>query len=313
MSATALPWIDAAALERLMPVADAVATVEAAVRAGLDPSGDPPRGIVETTHGQLLLMPAETPDAVGIKVTSVAPGNPERGLPRIQAVYVLMDAGTLTPIALMDGTALTALRTAAVSGVAVRRLAAPDAARLVVFGSGPQADAHIRALCAVRPIEDVVVVGRDPGRAAACADRAAALGLRARAGSVKNVADADIVVCATTARTPLFDGAGVRDGACVVAVGSHEPDARELDAELLGRATVVVEDRATALREAGDVVIAVREGRLSVDALVALADVITSGEIRLSAGPRVFKSVGMSWQDLVVATEIHRRNTRAPR
>ena len=311
MSSAALPWIDAAAIDRLMPVADAVDAVENAVRAGLDPAGDPPRTAVATTSGQLLLMPAEIPDGVGIKVTSVAPGNPARGLPRIQAVYVLMDADTLTPVALLDGTALTVLRTAAVSAVAVRRLAEPDAARVVVFGSGPQADGHIRALSAVRPIGEVVVVGRDPHRAADCAGRAEALGLRATTGSAEDVADADIVVCATTARAPLFDGALVRDGACVVAVGSHEPDARELDAELLARATVVVEDSATALREAGDVILAVREGRLRADALVGLADVITSGEIQLSAGPRVFKSVGMSWQDLVVATGIHRRNTRA--
>jgi len=310
MRSTALPWVDGAAIDRLMPVADAVDAVEAALRAGLDPSGDPPRGVVDTAHGQLLLMPAESPDGVGIKITSVAPRNPSRGLPRIQAVYVLMDADTLTPVALLDGTALTVLRTAAVSAVAVRRLAEPVAARVVVFGSGPQADGHIQALCAVRPIEEVVVVGRDPERAADCAGRAAARGLRATTGSAEDVAAADIVVCATTARSPLFNGVLVRDGACVVAVGSHEPDARELDAELLARATVVVEDPRTALREAGDVILAVREGRLREDALVGLADVITAGEIRLSSGPRVFKSVGMSWQDLVVATEVHRRNSQ---
>jgi ornithine cyclodeaminase/alanine dehydrogenase-like protein (mu-crystallin family) len=118
-------------------------------------------------------------------------------------------------------------------------------------------------------------------------------------------------VCATTARRPLFDGNLVRDGVCVVTVGSHEPDARELDPELLARATVVVEDSATALREAGDVILAVREGRLREDALVELADLIRAGEIQLSGAPRVFKSVGMPWQDLVVATEVHRRSNLA--
>jgi ornithine cyclodeaminase len=311
MSSPPLPWIDAATLERLLPAADAVEAVEAALRGGLDPSKDPPRGVVDTAHGQLLLMPAETSDGVGVKVTSVAPANPARGLPRIQAVYVLMDAETLTPVALLDGTALTVVRTAAVSAAAVSGLAAEDAARIVVFGSGPQADGHLQALCAVRPVTDVVVVGRDPARAASCAERAAALGLRATVGSAEDVADADIVVCATTARRPLFDGNLVRDGVCVVAVGSHEPDARELDPELLARATVVVEDSATALREAGDVILAVREGRLREDALVELADLIRAGEIQLSGGPRVFKSVGMPWQDLVVATEVHRRSNLA--
>jgi ornithine cyclodeaminase len=297
-----------------MPVADAVDVVERALRAGLDPSADPPRGVVDTASGQLLLMPAEAPDGVGVKIVSVAPGNPARGRPRIQAVYLLLDAGSLTPVALLDGTALTVVRTAAVSAVAVRRLAAPDASRLVLFGSGPQAWGHLEALRAVRPVRDVVVVGRDSARATAFAERAGALGLQAAVGAPGDVADADLVVCATTARTPLFDGSLVRDTACVVAVGSHEPDARELDAGLLGRGTVVVEDPATALREAGDVVLAIAEGRLDDAALVGLAEVVAGAEGPPPTGsPRIFKSVGMSWQDLVVAGEVHRRRQGAQR
>jgi ornithine cyclodeaminase/alanine dehydrogenase-like protein (mu-crystallin family) len=308
------PWIDAAELGRLMPVADAVDVLERALLGGLDPSADPPRAAVGTASGQLLLMPAETPAGVGVKITSVAPANPARGLPRIQAIYVLMDAGTLTPVALLDGTALTVVRTAAVSALAVRRLAAPDAARLVVFGSGPQAEGHVRSLRAVRPVREVTVVGRDRARATACADRVAAPGLETRAGSPEDVADADLVVCATTARSPLFDGALVRNEACVVAVGSHEPDARELDAGLLARGTVVVEERAAALREAGDVVLAISEGRLDGGSLVALADLVTgAAEVPSPRAPRIFKSVGMSWQDLVVATEVHRRRHAAAR
>ena len=115
---------------------------------------------------------------------------------------------------------------------------------------------------------------------------------------------ADVVVCATSARSPVFDSALLRDDAVVVAVGSHEPDARELDAALLGRATVVVEDIATALREAGDVVLAIADGTLTADDLVPMRDVLT-GAIALPADrPLVFKSVGMSWQDLVVAAAV---------
>jgi ornithine cyclodeaminase len=311
---SSLPWIEAAELARLLPMADAVDVLERALLDGLDPSADPPRGAVATAAGQLLLMPAETSAGVGVKLTSVAPANPARGLPRIQAVYVLMDAGTLTPVALMDGTALTVVRTAAVSALAVRRLAAPDASRLVVFGSGPQAEGHVLALRAVRPVREVTVVGRDRGRATACAQRVAAPGLAARVGSPEDVADADLVVCATTARSPLFDGALIRNGACVVAVGSHEPDARELEAGLLARGTVVVEDRAAALREAGDVVLAISEGRLDAGSLISLADLVTgAAEIPPPRAPRIFKSVGMSWQDLVVATEVHRRRHAADR
>lgn len=307
MSSAPLPWIDAGEMARLLPMADAVDVVERALVGGLDPSGDPPRGVVETSAGQLLLMPAEVPGGVGIKVASVAPGNPARGLPRIQAVYLLLDPGTLTPVALLDGTALTVLRTSAVSAVAVRRLARPDASRAVVFGAGPQALGHIEALQAVRPLQDVVVVGRDPDRAAACAEWVAATGLAARVGSPDDVATADIVVCATTARTPLFDGGLIADGTCVVAVGSHEPEARELEGGLLGRASVVVEEATTALREAGDVVMAVSEGYLEPASLLGLAEVVTNGWTGSPDRPRVFKSVGMSWQDLVVANDVHRR------
>ena len=117
---------------------------------------------------------------------------------------------------------------------------------------------------------------------------------------------ADVVVCATSARSPVFDSALLRDDAVVVAVGSHEPDARELDAPLLGRATVVVEDIATALREAGDVVLAIAESMLTAADLVPMRDVLT-GDVALPTDrPLVFKSVGMSWQDLVVAAAVVR-------
>ena len=305
-----LPWIDAERVARLLPIADTVAVIEDALLAGLDPRTDPPRTAVTTASGQLLLMPAEATSRVGVKVASVAPDNPARGLARIQAVYVLMDAETLTPLALLDGTAVTSVRTPAVSAVAVRHLTDAGASRLVVFGSGPQAWGHVQALRAIRSVAEVVVVGRRRDRAHSFAERVRASGLQASVGEASAVADADLVVCATTAGEPLFDGDLVPDHACVVAVGSHEPHRRELDAGLLRRASVVVEDAGTALREAGDVVMAVREGALGPDELIGLADVVT-GRARIGPErPRVFKSVGMSWQDLVVATEIHRRHGR---
>ncbi|MGH3587822.1 MAG: hypothetical protein ACRDQ0_16020, partial [Pseudonocardia sp.] len=132
-------------------------------------------------------------------------------------------------------------------------------------------------------------------------DRAAADGLAARTGTPADVADADLVVCATTARTPLFDGALLRPDATVVAVGSHEPDAAEVDATTVCGATVVVEARATALREAGDVIGPVRAGRLDPDALIELADLVRGTAPVPPSRPRLFKSVGMAWEDLVLA------------
>jgi ornithine cyclodeaminase len=303
-----LPFLDADAVVGALPYADAVDALERALAGGLDPAAAVDRSVVDVAHGQLLLMPAETATATGVKLATVAPGNAAHGLPRIQAVYVLLDRTTLRPLALLDGTALTTLRTPAVSAVAVRHLADPAASRLVVFGSGPQAWGHVEAVRAVRPLESVVVVGRDRARADALAGRVGGSGLHAEAGTPEAVGKADVVVCATTAAEPLFDGALLQPGACVVAVGSHEPDRRELDPALVARAAdeggLVVESVATALREAGDVVMAVAEGILDPAGLVDLAAVV--GRER-RPGVSVFKSVGMGWQDLVVAEAVLER------
>ena len=319
-----LPFLDAAALAERLSMSDAVDALEAALQAGLDPAADPQRTSVPTPNGDLLLMPSAA-GAVAVKLVSIAPANPDRGLPRIQGVVVLFDPVTLTPVALIDGAALTTLRTPAVSALAVRHAARADAHRLVVFGAGPQADGHIAAMRAVRPITDVVIVGRDPGRAQALADRwsgrsapdssarvgpwasvepgaSIAPGLTVRVGSAADVADADLIVCATTAREPLFDGRSVRPGACVVAVGSHEPSARELDADLVRRSQVVVEDVATALREAGDLILA----DVPASDLLTLADLVHGRRPpQREPSPVVVKTVGMAWQDAVVAAAAH--------
>ncbi|MFI7611960.1 ornithine cyclodeaminase family protein [Nonomuraea terrae] len=309
---SALPYLDAATVERLVPMERAVDVLEDALRAGLDPEATPQRPIVDVPAGQLLLMPAATGRYAGVKAVTIAPANSERGLPRIQGTYLLFDGESLAPLAVLDGIALTSLRTPAVSALAVRHLAEPDARRLVVFGSGPQAWGHVLALRAVRPVRDVTVVGRDLDRAEALAARCRDLGLTARgltsaaAGPVAEavagaVAGADLVACCTTAREPLFPGELVRDGATVVAVGSHEPDARELGDDLVARATVVVEARTAALEEAGDVIVAIRRGTITSRHLAGdLADLI-AGRVVAGPGPRVFKSTGMAWEDLVVA------------
>lgn len=303
-----LPWLDADTVASSLPFPDAIDALERALADGLDPTGDPGRTIVEIDRGQLLLMPAQTGDGVGVKIITSAPDNPAAGLPRIQGIYLLCDAQTLAPVALLDGAELTLRRTPAVSALGARLLAAPDAERLVVFGTGPQAWAHIEALRGVRPWTDLVVVGRDAERTRRLTHRAADAGMPARTGDARSVSEADVVVCTTSASEPLFPGDAVPDTACVIAMGSHEPHARELDGTLLGRASVVVEDRATALREAGDVILAVSEGALRAEDLINLADVVT-GRVEVDpATPRVFKTVGMAWQDLVVAAATYRNH-----
>jgi ornithine cyclodeaminase/alanine dehydrogenase-like protein (mu-crystallin family) len=269
--------------QRLGPVA-AVEALEAALCAGLDPEAEPERGIVDVDRGQLLVMPSAAAAHPVVKLVTVG------GRPRIQGVCVVFDGATLAPAAVIDAIALTTVRTAAVSALAVRHLAVPDARRLVVFGRGPQGQAHVAAMRSVRPIEQVDLVGRDT------------------AGAGDLVAAADIVCCCTTAREPLFDGGLVADHATVVAIGSHEPVSRETDDALARRATVVVESRGAALREAGDVVLAIAAGALQPDELVTLAELARSEAERDPGRPRLFKSVGMAWEDAVVASALMARH-----
>jgi ornithine cyclodeaminase/alanine dehydrogenase-like protein (mu-crystallin family) len=298
-------WIDSSTIHSALSYPDAVVAVAAAVTAGMGVT--PPRQTVDTSRGQILLMPSELGAYAGVKVVTIAPDNPALGLPRISGVYVLFDAATLVPIAQLDAPALTAVRTAAVSALAVDRLAPTTASRLVVFGAGPQAHAHVTALAAIRPVRSIDVIARTVEKAGAVARTAASLGMAARILTTTEatgaIEAADLVVCCTTAREPLFDSAGLPAQATVVAVGSHEPDARELDAALIRRATVVVESRASA-RTAGDVVLA---GEVTDLVAGDLADLM-SGRIAVAPDrPRVFKSVGEAWEDLAVAAAIYSR------
>ena len=297
-------YLDAAAVAALGPAA-AVDAIRDALLAGLDPAADPPRVPVDLDTGQFLLMPsqaasADRPDAgaAGVKVVTVAPANPGRGLPRIQAVYLLFDHESLTLRAILDGAALTTLRTPAVSVAAVLDHLPDRPLRLAVVGAGPQAVAHAATMAAVHRVERSTYLVREPGRAPA---GALALGTPAAEEALR---EADVVVCATSARAPVLDSALLRDDVVVVAVGSHEPDARELDGALLARSTVVVEDRATALREAGVVVLGIAEGALTAVDLVPLRDLVAGASVAPAGRPLVFKSVGMSWQDLVVARAV---------
>jgi ornithine cyclodeaminase/alanine dehydrogenase-like protein (mu-crystallin family) len=290
-------FLDADAVHALGSAA-AVRAISDALRGGLDPATDPPRASVALSHGQFLLMPSEAPAAAGVKVVTVAPDNPARGLPRIQGTYLLFDRATLALRAVLDGTALTTLRTPAVSVAAVLPRLPDRPLQVAVVGAGPQATGHVATPAAVRPVASATHLVRDPSRTPLDAVRLGS------APADEVLRTADVVVCATSARSPVFDSALLRDDAVVVAVGSHEPDARELDAPLLGRATVVVEDVATALREAGDVVLAIAEGMLTAADLVPMHDVVTGVFSPPADRPLVFKSVGMSWQDLVVAEAV---------
>jgi ornithine cyclodeaminase/alanine dehydrogenase-like protein (mu-crystallin family) len=297
-----VPFLDGDEVWRRLPMPAAIDALEAAFRDG-DPSATPLRSHIETTRGTLLLMPAVGDAGVGVKLVTLTDANPAAGLPLIHAVYALFDPVTQAPSLLADGAALTALRTAAVSGLATRHLARTDASRLVIFGAGVQAASHLEAMIAVRPIADLTVVTRTPARAEALLARARAMGIDASGGGPDAVSGADIVCTCTTAAAPLFDGDALAVGAHVNAVGAFRPDAREVDTAMVRRARVVVETRAAALEEAGDLLIPIGEGAIRPEHVRAdLQEVVRGAEVR--SGPRditFFASVGLAFEDLAVA------------
>jgi ornithine cyclodeaminase len=264
----------------------------------------------DAPEGMLLLMPAwELPEVAGrrhsgVKIVHVLPGNAARGLPAVQASYLLSDAATGQPIALLDGGELTDRRTAAASTLAGRFLARPDSRRLLVLGAGRVAAALAEAWAARFPIAEIAIWARRPEQAEALAGRLAAHGLPARAASTPDPRGFDIVSAATLSDVPLVRGAEVDGGTHLDLVGAFRPSMRESDAALLARATLVVDTRAGGLAEAGDVVQAIAEGAIAESHVAAdLAELCRGAHPgRTSAGEvTVFKSVGWAGEDLAAA------------
>lgn len=254
-----------------------------------------------------VVMPGrcDVPLGLGAKIVSVFPRNPAAGRPLIHAAVVLLDAETGEVAALLEGTALTAIRTGAASGLATDLLARPDARRVAILGSGAQARTQLLAVCCVRKVEAVSVYSRTPAHAARFAEEmAGAEGVPERIATSKSARDAahgaDIVCTATSAMSPVLWLDDVAAGTHINAIGSFTPEMVEIDPALVGRARVVVDQREAAMAEAGEVIAAVRAG------LIAEKDLVELGRIVNGAPPgrttkeeiTLFKSVGLAVQDL---------------
>lgn len=305
--------LDRAALRRALPWDDLVSALETMFRQGCDSplrhhhAMPGPDGRENT----LLLMPAwRAGEHTGVKIVHVAPGNAARGEPAVHAVYLLSDATTGAPLALMDGGELTDRRTAAASLLAARFLARPDSARLLLLGSGKVARALAEGYAARFPITDIAIWSPTAANAERLARRLAEEGLPAHAVLRPDPAGADIVAAATLSTAPLVRGGELRPGTHLDLVGAFRADMRESDGAALARATLVVDTRAGALAEAGDVVQALAEGAITETSIVAdLAELCRghhpgrrhAGEITL------FKSVGWAGEDLAAAVLAYRK------
>ncbi|MBI1802026.1 MAG: ornithine cyclodeaminase family protein [Chloroflexi bacterium] len=247
---------------------------------------------------------------LGLKAVSVHGGNAARGLPAILAAVLLVDEQTGEPLALMDGAVLTALRTAAGSGLATRYLARADAKVAAIIGAGPQGRAHALAMCAVRGIEEIRIVSRHQASSQSLADDLrgalpAVPRIRAVADASAAVRGADIICCCTNSPTPVFDGHDLQAGAHVNAIGAYTPATRETDDETIRRASrIVVDSRATVAHEAGDLVIPIKAGLMGEEAIYAeLGEIVLGRKAgRQSEGEiTLFKSVGNAAQDMAAA------------
>ena len=255
----------------------------------------------------LLLMPAWRPGGpIGVKLVTVFPGNGALGLPAVMGNYLLLDGATGAPLALIDGQALTARRTAAASALAAGYLAAADASRLLMVGTGALAPHLIAGHASVRAIERVDIWGRTPENAEALARSLDRKGLAVRAVTdlAQAAREADIISCATLTKEPLIEGAWLRAGQHLDLVGGFTPEMREADDEAVRRATVFVDTIAGATKEAGDITQPLASGALKENEIAGDLFALTRGECKGRTGAdeiTIFKSVGTALEDLAAA------------
>ena len=255
-----------------------------------------------------LIMPAYLPRTgrIGVKLISLCEDNPAKGLPLAQAVTVIMDAENGAPLAVLDASYLTAVRTGAASGVATDVLARRDARVAAIFGAGVQGRTQLEAVAAVRPIRKAFVFDVDPR---AAADFARDMGARLKldvvpASSPEALREADIVSTATTSATPVFSDGDLKPGVHINAIGSYKPHVREIPEETVLRARVFVDQRRACLEEAGDLIIPLRQGLIGEDHIRAEIGEVLAG-LKPGRGSddevTLFKSVGNAVLDLAVA------------
>jgi alanine dehydrogenase len=309
--------LSASETERVLDYQTAVEAVEDAFRElGAKRVVMPPRSVMEVPYeeGWTSAMSAYLPSKhqLGVKVVSAFRNNPKKhNLPTITGEVILLDARTGVPLAIMDAAGITAVRTAATSAVATKYLARQNATSVGIFGSGVQAESHLLALKTVRDLDRAFVFDVAQVKCIEfCTRMTGKLGLQVTPLDPKGVAEADVVVTATTSAVPVFDGRWLRKGTHVNGIGSHRSNERELDDVTVCGSKLVVDSRQSAMQEAGDILIPISEGRLTQEAIHA-----ELGEVVLHEKPgrvvdeeiTVFKSVGLAMEDMAVAAAAYER------
>ncbi|MGB7337292.1 MAG: hypothetical protein WBC91_00255 [Phototrophicaceae bacterium] len=319
---TAIRVLSRSDVVKALPMSDAIEGMKTAYAALSAGQADMPLRVRVSGRedGVALVMPAHLQNTgdMGVKIVSVFPKNPALNLPIIHALVLVLDSATGQALAMMDGGSLTAIRTGAGAGAATDILANPDASSVAIIGSGVQARTQLEAVCAVRDITSVKVYSRSHANAQAFVDAMVGVGRIPQKIDIATdanaaIRDADIICAATTSSTPVFDGDVIKAGAHINGVGSYMPTMQEVDEVTLQRARIYYDSHEAILEEAGEVIIALAKGAITLDDLYAELGAVVSGDKigRQSADEiTYFKSVGVAVQD-AVAANIALRNAQS--
>ncbi len=308
--------LSAADVRQALPMYEAIEVMRSAFgQLSANKAVVPLRTRLETDQGLLLFMPAYLKQSreIGFKMVSIWGDNPAKGLPSVMALVTVVDPDTGQPTAIINGEALTATRTGAGGGLAAELLARPDAKIVTVFGSGVQARAQLEAVCTVRQIKEVRILGRTPASVEAFAAEISAwpdAPAVSIAGSRQDaVTGSDIIIAATTSQKPVFDGRYLSPGTHITGVGSFTPQMQEVDEVTIKQAKIVVDSLQACLAEAGDLIIPLKKGIISKLDIYAELGTIVNGDLPGREGQEeitFFKSVGVAVQDAAAANAILR-------
>jgi len=302
-------------VERLLPMAACIDVLADAMRAASSGAVSMPLRLftpLADGSGSFGLMPGSTldPPFFGAKVISLLPGNPAKGLPMVQGYVSLFDHESGKPVALIEGASVTAIRTAAASGLATRVLARKDARTHGIFGTGVQAVTHIDAVNCARDIAEILVWGRNPEKTRQFArQQSERVQVDVRAtDDPAEAAGCDVVSTVTAATKPILEGDWLRPGCHLNLVGVHTPEAREADTRAIERSRVYVDLMASAMSEAGDLLVPMGEGAIDRAHILGEIGQVLAGDISGRTGDgeiTLYKSLGIVAQDLFAAAHIY--------
>ncbi|MGH7833355.1 MAG: ornithine cyclodeaminase family protein [Candidatus Binatia bacterium] len=305
-------------VKKLIDIPELIESLEAAhIRLSTGKAVMPVRLVVPLPqiHGRITSMPAYLGEAnaLGMKVVTYFEQNPKRGLPAILATIMLYDTETGKIGAIMDGSTITAIRTACASAMATKALANTETAVVGILGAGVQARAHILALCQVRKITTIKIYSPSGNSARKLKEEIEPqvnVKIEPVESAEKAARDVDLLVTVTTAKEPILEARWLKPGVHINAVGSHRPDLREIDGETLKRAKIFVDSREAIMVECGDVLLAIKEGAIAADHIAGEIGEVLAGTKPGRSTPNeitLYKSVGVAIQDVATAQLVYRK------